>query len=411
MSKRLKIAKFLLFVSLTSKAYGAYYDTLPKGVRTVVFRHVQTSDINSKLNESNKNQDFNWSVNLDAQTLLEVDAVAWAIEELEDISPAAAAAITAGEYRGEATAQVEVDALGIAWGLTDRLTVYAYAPWYRANVDVDITKVQGNNVGFSTGLIDPNNNSVNAAIFKNISPELAAKLNENTYQSIFVNSLGYQPIGNWEGQGLGDTETGLLYRLTDKPNWGLAMTTGIMIPTGRVDQPDIVQDFGFGDGQYDVFAEFGGGFDILPWWTVDAWTRYTYQLPMTQTLRIPESEEFPFSSESETFWIKLGDRIKSSISTTFEVTDYFSIRPEYILESIALSDFKSDNPEADRIYEVRSNSFTQEAKLTLNFTTINLFQSGKFVAPLDLSISGQTLVDGTNTPDFSRFDIDFRVYF
>ncbi len=400
----------MLSLGLFTQAWAAYYDTLPKGVRTLVWRNVRTTDINSRLNDSSSTQAYDWSVNLDSATIQELESVGFLIDELNDISPAAAAAFTAGEYRGTAVANVTVDATGLAWGFTNNLTGYVYAPYFRANVDVNIQKLQDNNVAEINGLIDPNSSTA-AAVFDNLSPELARVLNERTYQSVFVNSLGYQPLGDWEGQGFGDTEVGMLYRITDKPDWGIAVSTGFMIPTGYVDRADVVQDFGFGDGQWDAFGEIGGGFDILPEWTFDTWVRYTYQFPMTQVLRVPESEDFPFGSESETFYIKLGDRIKGSISSTYEFNDYLSIRPEYLHEVAASSDFRSLNPEADRIYEVRTNQVIQEAKLSLMFTTVNWFQQGKFIAPLDLSISAQTLVNGRNVPDFSRFDLDFRIYF
>lgn len=405
------LGRFITLLAFCGHARGAYYDTLPKGVRTVVWRHVTTSDIDSKLTETGTSQDYNWAVNLDTETLLSIDAISGIIEEFEEISPDGAAILTAGEYRGEALANVDVDALGFAYGITDKVTAYGYAPYFRANVDLNITKVRGNNVSDASTMISPNADPTAVSFFQSVSPELEANLNERVYQSIFVNNLNYQPLGDWEGTGWGDTELGVIYNFTNFPNFGAAMTGGIVVPTGYEDAPDVVQDFGFGDGQWDIFGEIGGGFDILPHWGVDSWFRFTYQLPATKTLRIPESEDFPYSSVEEDFYIKLGNIIDYSFSSTYQVNDWFSFRPEYRFTNIGLSNYKSSDSEADRIYELRSNQTRHDAILTLNFTTVNWFQQGKFKAPLDLSLSGRTLITGTNTPDVTRFELDFRIYF
>src|SRR5690606_15933649 len=70
-------------------------------------------------------------------------------------------------------------------------------------------------------------------------------------QSVVVNTFKYDEVGSWQGSGYGDLEMGAMYRLVDKGTWGMAVTSGFVAPTGRQDDPDILQDIGFGDGQWD----------------------------------------------------------------------------------------------------------------------------------------------------------------
>lgn len=405
MRELFKIAIFVLCLN----SYAAYYDTLPKGVRSLIFRHVSTSEINSKFDDSNKNEDFAWRVNLDAETLKEVDSIAGIIETFEELDPNAAAKFTAGEFKAEAMAQVNVETIALAWGVNDRMTVYGYIPYYDAYVDVSVIEVRQNNAALSIDGIDSESETVN--VFNAFKPILQDNLNLNTYQSIFQNSLGYQPVGDWEGRGIGDTELGVLYRMNDEVNWGWALSGGLVVPTGQKDETDVVQDIGFGDGQWDVFSEVGAGYDLLPNWEVDSYVRYTYQLPSTETLRIPESEDFPYSSDSALFRVKRGDKIKWSLSTHYSFTDWVGIKPEFFYEKVFQSDYKSNNYEADRIYEIRTDSTSQEVKIGLNFTTLGMFRAKKFPLPLDLNISGQRVIKGNNTPKFSRFDLEVRAYF
>ncbi len=407
MKSRKLLVSIISLVAISS--YGAYYDTLPKGVRTAVLRHVSTTSIGSKLNSSNKSEDFAWQVNLDGETIKNLNsAFEAAMTSLEKLSPKAYSEFTAGEYKGSAEAQVNVEAFGIGYGLTEKLTTYFYVPYYVVNVAVDVGTLRPNNVNSTVGQVG---GSGTGSIIQSLGPTLAEVLNENTYQSIFVNKLGYQPLGDWEGQGLGDMEIGFLYKLTDLKDKGLAISAGVVAPTGQEDRPDVVQDIGFGDGQWDAFFEFGGGIDWGSKLSFDSYARYTHQLPMTRELRIPESEDFPYSSKNAAFDIKLGDKIKWSFSSTYDVTDWFGITPAYSYEYVYNSDYKSIDPEADRIYELNSNSTSKQVKLALKFSSVNLFQAKKFVAPLDFTISGQRVIGGKNSPEYTRFDLDFRIFF
>ena len=66
------------------------------------------------------------------------------------------------------------------------------------------------------------------------------------------------PISDWEGRGIGDANVFVRWRaFGDRAN-ALLLQTGLKIPTGKKDDPRILTDFGFGDGQYDVSLDLNG---------------------------------------------------------------------------------------------------------------------------------------------------------
>jgi hypothetical protein len=79
---------------------------------------------------------------------------------------------------------------------------------------------------------------------------------------------------------------------------------GVVVPTGRTDNPDILQDIAFGDGQWDAFFEFGGGMTANSYLSFDQWNRFTYQFPMTEEVRLTESSSFPVTSLKDKARIK-----------------------------------------------------------------------------------------------------------
>src|SRR5690606_20080442 len=99
---------------------------------------------------------------------------------------------------------------------------------------------------------------------------------------------------------------------------------------GRVDDPDILQDIGFGDGQTDLFAEFGGGYRLYDNIFLNSYLRYTYQFASEKELRVPYSEDASVSDEKGTFTEKLGNKWDYTLSSDYTINDWFSITGSYL---------------------------------------------------------------------------------
>ena len=396
-------------------AQGAYYETLPKGVRAAVYHRVQTDNVNSSFSGNNVERDYFYRFNLNAESLESAsDIFKNYLEPLREESPAAYKALSLGEYEIDAYAEVDVDAFAFAYGLTNRWTTYLVVPYFNAVVNMNMVRTKGNNNKQVQALLeaDPHSNDPTVRALINGVTNSLPDVTGGVIQSVMVNYFGYQPLGVWEGKGLGDVEWNNIIKVYDDGTKGAAFMFGLVAPTGRREDPDILQDFSFGDGQWDAYAEVGGG-TFVPNTNLsfDGWFRYTHQFASTQELRVAESGDLALGTEKRKFREKLGDMISASGSSTYAFTDYLSVSGAYIFKHRFETQYDSGDPQVDNMLSENTNEQSHSLGLGVTFSTVNLFKKGVFLAPLVFTLSGQKIVAGQNTPNYSRVDLEFRMYF
>ncbi len=408
---------FLVLFQIPNGVFAAYYDTLPKGVRAAVVRQITTDNINSSFTGNQQEKEYFLKLSLDARALQGAQQIfSTYLDALREQSPAAYDALQLGEYEISAKAKVDIQGFGLAYGLTDRLTTYISFPYFHAKVNINMVRTKGNNNEEVQRLLkannsDPNTVSTVSSIIVGVTNSLP-DASGGVIQSAVVNYYGYRPIGNWEGEGLGDTEIASIYRLTDWADAGLATTMGIVLPTGRTDDPDIIQDFAFGDGQFDVFSEFGGGFRAgVSNWYSDSSLRYTFQAPSTKTLRVPDSSDYLLGSKKATFYEKLGDKIDFFAGETYKFNEMFSSTASYLYNYTFESRYDSPYKDANKILEKDTAKSSHVGKLAVAFSTVDLFKKNKFFAPISVSVSGQKTLRGQNVPNYTRYDFELRLFF
>lgn len=398
---------------LSASVQAGYYSTLPKGVRAFEFRHIFTSDIGALYNNQGVKEDIYFKENLNAKILESLnEATKVYFDELKALSPEAYNAFSFGEYQAEGNANVDVQVMGGGIGITDRLTAYFGFPIYDAQVNLDIRRTSGNNHAQVANILERDaGESESGRILGQITGQLPDATGE-LLQGVMVNMYGYKPVGSWQAKGMGDTEVGLMYRIAEWDYAGLLMAGGLNLPTGREDDPDIIQDFGFGDGQTDVFAEFGGGF-VIPklYFGLDAFVRYTYQMPTEKTLRIPDQPGIPIGLSKGSFKEKLGNMFDLNIQGSIFPNDWLTIFGGYIYNHKDQSKYYSDNEYANNALAINTMVETHTFLGGMEFSTVNLFKRGKFFAPVSLSPSVQRIVKGINSPSYTRYNLKFRLFF
>lgn len=389
-----------------------YYETLPKGIRMAVMKQVNTSTIESAFDRQKQEQAYFFRLNLNAETIADVNAsLKGVFEQVKSISSEAHDQLTFGEFQAKGQANVKVNGAGLAYGLTNRLTVYGTFPYYDARVDLDIARTRGNNYQEVAAKLEASGDSTEAKVLSQIAPGLP-DVNEGVVQSVVVNYLNYEPLGNWQAKGMGDMEFGALYRLTDWENAGLAVSAGVVLPTGRQDNPDVLQDFGFGDGQTDLFAEFGGGFFIPNTrWGFDGFGRYTYQFAHERVMRIPDSRDYPYGSEKGIFREKLGNIIDFNLRARYHWRPWLSFSLQGLYNRIGQANYQSPYTLGNEVHSLETEIVQESARFTTHFSTVPLYKSGDFFLPFICNLSAQQIVGGMNTPKFSRYDIEFRFFF
>src|SRR5690606_19827105 len=127
---------------------------------------------------------------------------------------------------------------------------------------------------FVAALSDPGHNQLTSAReaadkFNNAVRELNAKLVANNYQE----------LEDWHGEGLGDTTALAKYLVYNEGPLASAVTAGFVAPTGRVDDPDILNDIAFGDGQWDIFSQVAFDQTLNRNVFFNQYAKYTWQLP------------------------------------------------------------------------------------------------------------------------------------
>lgn len=389
----MKFFVFFVTIFFQARLHAAYYDTLPAGVRNFTYRFIQTDEISGSYNSSGSFKGYNVSANINADSIRGINAAVDAY--LDTLSAADYNNFSFGTFQGSATSKVTAQGFGAGYGLTDRITFYSFIPYYSAVVDLQIARTQ---IG---------RNNVGGAIQLENLPDVDVRL----IQSLFVNYYHYQPLGQWKASDFGDTEFGMMSQLFKKNGVGMLTNIGAVIPTGKEDNPDILQDIAFGDGQWDAFFEIGGGADLNDTFSFDQWNRLTYQFASNEETRLPDSASFPVTSNKGRARIKLGNKAQTNFQFNIRLFDHWQINSLYSFEYTEKTKYKSTSKEADRILAQDTEKTAQTARLNLNFSTINFYKQKRFFLPLDLNVAAQTIFAGKNTPKHERVDLEARFYF
>ncbi len=392
---------------------AAYYDVLPEGVRMLVLKQVDVGTIDATFSNNGQKSQYYLRQPFDANTLhTATPAFEVFFDELQAASQQAYEEFRLATFEADGEAKVKVKAFGVGYGLTNKLSVYGSFPFYKANVNLRIRQVQGNNNEAVLDNLDEATKKNDVALLINQGIPQLPTVNGALLQTVAKEVFNYNDLGDWEGSGPGDFELGVIYQIKTWKDAGLAGSAGLVLPTGRVDDPDILQDIAFGDGQWDIFAEIGGGITALKGkLDFDSWLRYTIQLPATKELRVPTSYEFPLSDTKAEFKENRGDIITYSISSKWHFNDWFRIKSEYQVNYQGYSEYKSSNEKANDILKQGTNSLAQIARLEGTFSTVKGFLKKKFIMPLESSIAVQRTFQGKNTPVMTRFDLELRFLF
>lgn len=391
----MRILTFLIFSLLSTEISAAYYNTLPKGVRNFTYRHVRITNIEGDYNKNGVLEPFNFEADINADALKET-GIAAVTQYLGTLTTDEYNEFSFGTFETSATSLVVVNAFGLGFGVTDSVTFYAFVPHYNAEVNLNLkrTKEGRKNVGTT------------------VSIENLPDIDEQIIQSLFVNYLGYKPLGTWRAQNFGDTEFAVMYRLSNYKRKGHMLTVGAVAPTGREDDPDILQDIAFGDGQWDAFLEYGGGYRFKPGFSVDSWLRFTYQFPYKKNIRLPESSSGEFlTTRKGVAEIDLGERIEFNIESSALITPQWTLSTLYQFMYKTKDLFKSEFDDANNILEENTEEVSHTFQVKGSYSTVNLFKKKKFFLPANLNLYSRYIFAGKNISKYARFDAELQFFF
>ena len=403
----------LIPLLMTINSFAASYDTLPKNVNTLVLKQVATTKIESKYNSKNENETLMLNETFTTSNLSEIsDAIKSYFDELKNISPDAYNSFSLGEFEAKASANVNAQGIGFGRGITDRLTVYASLPVYHIKTEVNFYQKNSSNLSqVKNTVLNSNPTTAIGTFVKQLTLQLP-ETNEELLQSVLVNYYGYKPLGTWEKDTLGDAEVGMIYRLTNRADMGMAIAFGAVLPTGSKDDPDSLQDVATGDGQMDAFIETMHGINFYHnTFALDLKTRFTYQVGANKDLRLYNDPEVPLSEKTTTVYEKLGNKLDATLSATYNHNIWLSFSSAFIYNQVGKTDYSISDAKTKNAMESGTDINSQWAKLSVGISTIDLYKAKRFEIPFEVVLSGQKLLNAKNSVDYNRFDIDFKLYF
>jgi hypothetical protein len=400
----------VIFSLFSIVASAQYYDTLPKGVRLLSTRYVQ-SNIESSYNKTQSETPYVFEIDASIENLQKIDnEVVQETLRLFEAYPEAYEKLSLGSHKLEGSAEVNVNVFAVGFGITSRITAYIGMPIYDASVNLKYSRSKVSTNKEVSEILQKEYGDNWAQTLGNIVDGLFS-IDENIIQSGIVNTLGYEELGNWSGAGLGDIEFGVMYNFLRNDDFGIMATIGGVAPTGYVDDPDVLQDIGFGDGQWDAFLELGGGYQLSKNIYLNTWSRYTYQLESTKELRTPYNEDIFLSDIKDDYLEKLGNKLSVGINSEIFLNDWFKLQPAYIVNRTGKAKYESSNSAANKILAKNSESSSQNIRLLAQISSVELFTQDKFLLPAQINFSYQTMIEGKNTPKVDLLEIDFRLYF
>jgi len=403
----------LIFTLGATSAFGASYQTLPKGVDMFVLKQVMTSKVESKYDGNRADNALALSENFTSSKLESISsAMKTYFNELKAISPDAYNQFSLGEFKAEAYAQATAQGIGLAHGITDRLTVYGSLPVYHIKSNVTFRQSQKSNIAaVQAAVANSPTNSALSTFVRQLTLQLP-DTNEQLLQSMIVNYYHYKALGSWEKDALGDAEVGAIYRLTDAQDMGFAMALGAVLPTGDADDPDSLQDVSTGDGQYDGFVESMAGisfFDSVL--QFDLKTRFTYQFASKKIMRKLDDPDVPLSAEKETMSEKLGNKFDSTATITLNPTSWLNFNSALIYSETGATSYGAADPRVKAVLEQNTSSNNYWGKVGVGFSSVDLYKAKKMDIPFEVNLSAQRLLNAKNSYNYDRFDLDFRLYF
>jgi len=405
-----------LYFGLIALSYADDAEVLPKGVFNINVENKYyfpiTERFNHEGNDENVATDFNETLGSNVFPDFSIIEQAFGL-------PAGSGNIG----KSVVSFRYEFDILDnlIAYGITDRLTAGIRIPYWwsknKVNAQLDATTATlGKNPFFGTSS-DPFGGSPLIPIsFGGI------RLNTEDVQAIlgkglFINGklaipgFGYKRFKTWSDNGVGDIEAGVKYQYLKTANWRLAFTGGVRFPTGKIDDPDNLVDYGIGSGAYALLFRLHNDYMGIKNLILDLSIKYDLILPDSVTLRITDIHH-PITAQEEGVDRNLGDIVAVEPSMKYEFLEGLSISLLYRYAHTFKDFYHSGNLGEIQSLELETDNTEHVFIGGLSYSTLPLYMEKKFPLPLTASLSYRERFAGTNNLFESRYlSFLLQVYF
>jgi hypothetical protein len=405
---------FLVFISLFSisgVSLAGTAEVLPKGVWNIRMEYRHSFKVDERYNEDGDTEDaaIDYNTNLDSKIFPALGLV----ESFFGMPPGSG---TVGDSVVSFEYQFDISESYVMYGVTDRLSVGIYIPywWVQNSVDkrLDTTNATiGKNAPLNT-LAPLQVPGTVPLTTDDVLDLLGQGLDINGDGTIDVPGYGYKRFKSFKDEELGDIELGLRYQYLKTDKWRLAFTGGVRFPTGEKDDADMLQDYAIGSGAYALLFRLNNDYTGVKNLVLNATFQYDLVLPDNEKLRIPLAVDRPITRDKETVDRDLGDIFRLEGSAIYTFSKGFSAGLTYWYEFKLKDDISGDKGYNYKSLEDETDQSEHIFIARLNYSTLPLYLAKKFPVPLDASILYRDRFAGKNNVLKSQYiGFDLGVYF
>jgi hypothetical protein len=299
-----------------------------------------------------------------------------------------------GSQRGIVKPSVNVNILGIGFGVTKKITVFGGFPFIDAKVSTDLEFVGTNNaLEVKSQLGDAAFDELKAGL------DEAALLSKDTILSEITEKNQYKNVSKWAYKGIGDSvigiRTGISSRLQTGQRYDLGIQGQLTLPTGPAYDPDSLTQIQLSQQTKSI----GLMTDNRITWTyfsAGAELGGDYGFPYSRQQRVPESNETLISIER-----KVAVNIQPGVimkATAYSLIGNATYRSQYKIgiNQRRPSTFSGSLAGNYGALGRASQSYEAFHELALILTTVKLYKQQKFIAPFILTLTGHDSFSGKN---------------
>lgn len=420
---RVNLLVLLLFQLSFSIAHADDAIVLPRGVSRVSIASIFYLPFDKRYGPDGKVEDIATDFNTSLNSRI--------FPALAPLSPLVAGMASLGDTNVSFEYDITIMYFDIGYGITDRLTAGVRIPyWWLTNT------VNGR---LNSGPGSSANVGLNPFFGRPGQPPLiplarggVPLTTEDVQQFIGpglpgIPGFGFKRFDSFSDHGLGDMEAGFRYQYLRTDAWLLAFTGGARFPTGRVDDPDNLTDYGFGSGAYALLFRLNNDYAISSLWkgthdstaeetlggrapgtvpgtvVLNGTIRYDLVLPDKQVKRVPDRVNNPLTANKENVSRDLGDIIELEASAKYNFLTGFTFSSLYKY-GFKLQDHASGNKGFAYSSLEDETDYTEQIFIVgLAYSTFPLYLQKKFPLPLTTSLSYRNRFAGSNNVSKSEY--------
>lgn len=311
----------------------------------------------------------------------------------------------AGDARGLVNTRITSTVPVFAYGVTEKITLGMGIPVVYSATNVDtgwearesfnrqIARLQ--TLGYEGRILALQNDLYNV-----VSTQIA--------------NYGYKPMVNEQQTSMGDVNLGMKAQLYQGKRTALALTSKVIVPTGRTADVDKVVDVAPGDGAFSAGVGIVSDFKLTQKLILTPSAGYLYQFATDKTVRVPRTADESISPDKDyNVNVKRGDIMSTGLALKSQFSETIGAGAGYSFQYKNPDSYQGSRYEPGRYRYLEQDTFQtmHSALISLTGSTVPLFKKKQFAIPLDASISFAHVIEGRNVGKLDVAIFDLAAYF